>query len=156
MTVRVIGLKRMELERLRERLGRMLAALQEEATDDEAPPTPGVWAPPFDLVECAEAVHLAIELPGVRAAEIELTLTSRQLRLAGQKKRRALRGGVTHLCSERGYGRFSRTIKLRWPVHVQGATAELKDGLLTVRLPKLVERRGTEFKVEIKEVNSES
>src|SRR2546423_8106418 len=150
MIVRTIGLKRIELERLRERLRRMLAALQEAALDGAAP-APGVFAPPFDVAECATAVHVLIELPGVRAEEIELTLTSTQLRLNGQKKRRALRGATTHLCSERSYGRFNRTITLRWPVRVRGATAELRDGLLTVRLPKLAERRGAEFKVEIKE-----
>ena len=150
MVVRTIGLKRIELERLRERLGRMLAALQEAALDG-APAAPGVFAPPFDLSECAAAVHIFVELPGVRADEIELTLTSTQLRLTGQKKRRAPRGALTHLCSERNYGRFSRTITLRWPVRVRSATAELKDGLLTVQLPKLADRRGTEYKVEIKE-----
>ena len=150
MIVRTIGLKRIEAERLRDRLGRMLAALQ-EALADGAAATPGVWSPTFDLAEGAEAAHIAIELPGVRAEEIELTLTNTELRLAGQKKRRALRGSVTHLCSERSYGRFSRMITLHWPVRVRGATAALKDGLLTVRLPKLAERRGAEFKVEVKE-----
>src|SRR2546423_14965045 len=124
MVVRTIGLKRIELERLRERLGRMLAALQEAALDG-APAAPGVFAPPFDLAECAEAIHILVELPGVRAEEIELTLTSTQLRLAGQKKRRALRGTTTHLCSERSYGRFNRTITLRWPRRVRGANPEL-------------------------------
>src|SRR5918912_3637187 len=150
MIVRTIGLKRAELERLRERLARMLAALQEAAADG-APVAPGIFAPPCDLAECADAIHVAVELPGVRAEEIELTLTSTHLRLAGHKKRCAPRGALTHLCSERSYGHFSRTITLHWPVRVRAATAELRDGLLTVRLPKLVERRGAEFKVEVKE-----
>lgn len=150
MIVRTIGLKQIELERLRERLARMLAAFQEAAIDG-APPAPGTWTPAFDLAECANAVHILIELPGVRADEIALTLSSTQLRLTGQKKRRALRSRATHLCSERNYGRFSCAVTLRWPVRIQGATAELKDGLLTIHLPKLAERRGAEFKVEIKE-----
>jgi HSP20 family protein len=150
MIVRTIGLKRIEAERLRDRLARMLAALQ-EALADGAIHAPGVWSPPFDLAECADAVHIAIELPGVRAEEINLTLTNTELRLAGQKRRRALRSPITHLCSERNYGRFCRTITLHWPVRVRSATAELKDGMLKVRLPKLADRRGAEFKVEVKE-----
>src|SRR2546423_8668393 len=150
MIVRTIGLKRVELERLRERLARMLAALQEAAADG-APVAPGIFAPPCDLAECADAVHVAFELPGVRAEEIDLTLTNTEVRLTGQKKRRAPRGSLTHHCSERAFGRFQRTITLRWPVRVRGATAELRDGLLTVRLPKLADRRGAEFKVEVKE-----
>jgi HSP20 family molecular chaperone IbpA len=42
-------------------------------------------------------------------------------------------------------------VPLRWPVRVRGATAELKNGLLIVRLPKLADRRGAAFKVPIKE-----
>jgi HSP20 family protein len=155
VVVRTIGLKRSEVEALRDRLAQMLAAVQ-EALADGATAAPGVWSPVCDLSECAEAVRVTFELPGVRAEEIELTLTSKQLRIDGQRRRRAPRPPVTHLCSERAYGRFSRTIMLRWPVRVRGATAELKDGLLTVHLPKLAERRGTEFKVEVKDVNRES
>ena len=150
MIVRTIGLKRVELERLRERLARMLAALQEAAADGAAI-VPGVFAPPCDLAECADAVHVAIELPGVRAEEIELIVTSTELRLTGQKRRRGARGPRTHHCTERAFGRFQRTITLRWPVRTRGASAELRDGLLTVRLPKLADRRGAEFKVEVKE-----
>ncbi|HKP71901.1 MAG TPA: Hsp20/alpha crystallin family protein, partial [Pyrinomonadaceae bacterium] len=100
-------------------------------------------------------VCVAVELPGVPAEQIEVALTSTHLRVSGKKKRRATRGSLSHLCSERSYGNFSRTVPLRWPVHVRATTAELKNGLLTVRLPKLTDRRGTEFKVEIREVTDE-
>ncbi|HEX8068838.1 MAG TPA: Hsp20/alpha crystallin family protein [Pyrinomonadaceae bacterium] len=149
MALRTIGLKRLELVRLRERLARLLAALQEAEADGAV--EAGVWLPPYDLCESAGALVVKVELPGVRADEIELTLTSAQLQLAGQKSRRAPAGGVTHLCSERSYGRFRRTITLRRPVRARNATAELRAGLLTVRLPKLTDRRGAAFKLEVKE-----
>jgi HSP20 family protein len=73
------------------------------------------------------------------------------LRVAGKKKRRAPRGAISHLCSERGFGAFARTVPLRWSVKTRGATAKLENGLLTVRLPKLADRRGAEFRIPIKE-----
>jgi HSP20 family protein len=142
------GLKRVELEQLRERVGRFLLMLQ-EATDDIAPPVPGALVPPVDLCESEEGITVRVELPGVAAELIEVTLTTMNLRVAGKKKRGAPRGRVVHLCSERNYGHFSRSVPLRWPVNVREATARMQNGVLTVHLPKLKERRGSEFKIEV-------
>jgi HSP20 family protein len=147
---RVVGLERIEIERLRNRVGRLLAALQEVA-DDGSLIIPGGWSPPVDLRESEDAICISVELPGVPAELIEVSLTSTYLRISGKKKRRVLRGSISHLCSERSYGTFNRTVPLRWPVLVRGATAELQNGLLRVRLPKLADRRGVEFKVQITE-----
>jgi len=148
--VRISGLGRSEIERLRNRVGRLLAALQEVA-DDYSLAMPGAWSPPVDLCETQDAVCVSVELPGVLADSIEVSVTSTCLRISGKKRRRVLRGSISHLCSERSYGNFNRTVPLRWPVRVRGATAELNNGLLRVRLPKLADRRGAEFKVQIKE-----
>ena len=147
-------LERIELERLRERVGRLFAALSEVAGD--VPETaPGAWMPPVDVCETAGAVVVRVELPGLSADEIEVVLAAGALRVTGAKKSRAPRGRVTHLCSERAYGKFCRTVPLRRPVRTRGAQATLRDGLLTVTLPKLADRRGAEFKIAVKDVNRE-
>lgn len=149
--VHATGLERMELERLRDRVGHLFAALQ-EATQADVPPVPGTWLPPVDLCEMEDCVVVQVELPGVRAGDIKVGLTSTQLTVCGQKKKGAPRQRVlSHLCSERSYGPFSRTIPLRWTVSVREATAELRNGILMVRLPKLRDRRGAEFKVPVKD-----
>jgi HSP20 family protein len=145
------GLERLELERLRDRVGRLFDALQ-EATLTDAPATPGAWSPPVDMCETAEAVTVRIELPGVASSQIKVGLTSTHLRVCGEKKRRTPRARIiSHLCSERSYGHFSRTVPLRWTIDVREATADLVNGILTVRLPKRRDRRGAEFRVTIKE-----
>ena len=48
--IRATGLERLELQRLRDRVGRLFAALQ-EATEAENPLASGAWAPPVDLCE---------------------------------------------------------------------------------------------------------
>jgi len=147
--IRTIGLERVEIERLRRRVGRLFAALQEVVDDSGG--GPGAWSPPVDLCETSDAVIVRVELPGIEASEVELTLTNGGLRIGGRKKRRAPRGVISHLCSERAYGGFVRTVPLRWPVRTRGASAKLEDGLLTVRLPKQADRRGAEFKIAVKE-----
>jgi HSP20 family protein len=148
--MRVIGIERIEIERLRERVRRLVAALQ-EVMDDAPSHAVGAWKPPVDLCETKDAVVVKVELPGVAAEDVEVKLTTGELHVAGKKKRRGGRGATSHLCSERAYGAFERTLPLRWSVKTRGATATLSDGLLTVRLPKLAERRGEEFKIQVKD-----
>ena len=56
--IRATGLERLELQRLRDRVGRLFAALQ-EATVAEDPLASGTWAPPVDLCETDDAIYAA-------------------------------------------------------------------------------------------------
>jgi HSP20 family molecular chaperone IbpA len=146
-----VGLKRIELERLRDGVGRLYAALQ-EASEAEVPVAGASWAPPVDLCETKDEVIVRMELPGVAASQIKLGLTTTHLRVCGEKKKSASRNRIiSHLCSERSYGQFSRVVPLRWPINVNAATAELANGVLIIHLPKRKDRRGAEFKIPIKE-----
>ena len=150
-SVGAAGLERLELQRLTERIGRLFSVLQ-EAAEAQLPAVAGAWSPPVDLCETTNAIYVRIELPGVRAAQIKIGLNSSKLRICGEKKKRQTRQRiVSHLCSERTYGNFERVVPLRWTISVKDATAELANGLLVIRLPKIQERRGSEFKVPITE-----
>ena len=147
--IRATGLERLELQRLRDRVGLLYAALQ-EATEAENPLASGAWAPPVDLCETHEAINIRVELPGVAADQIKIGLCNTKLRIWGEKKRRpARRRIISYLCSERSYGKFNRLVPLRWTINVREAQAELEDGVLNIRLPKLDDRRGGEFLVEV-------
>jgi HSP20 family protein len=146
-TVHATVLDRAQLERLRGRVGRLFVALQEAS--EMAAGEAGAWLPPVDLCESGECVTVRVELPGVRAEQVEVSLTNEELRVRGRKRKGAPRGVTRHLCSERSFGQFARTIPLRWPVRRDDATAALKDGVLTVRLPKLKERRGGEHMIAV-------
>jgi len=155
-TVRATGLERLELQRLRDRVGRLFAALQ-EATVAEDPLASETWAPPVDLCESADAIVIYVELPGLMAEHIKVGATNTQLRIWGEKKRRTPRNRImSHLCSERSFGKFCRIVPLRWTVSIQDSEASIDNGMLTVRMPKIEDRRGVEFKIPVKdEVNSQ-
>jgi HSP20 family protein len=153
--VRATGLERLELQRLRDRVGRLFAALQ-EATEAEHPLASGAWAPPVDVTETQDAICLRVELPGVAADQIKIGLCNTKLRIWGEKKRRPARRRImSYLCSERSYGKFNRVVQLRWTLNFPGATAELENGVLHIKLPKLDDRRGGEFIVPVKDLNKE-
>ena len=153
--VRATGLERLELQRLRDRVGRLYVAL-EEATEAETPLASGAWAPPVDLCETETMILLRVELPGVAPEQIKIGLTNDKLRIWGEKKRRpARRRIISYLCSERSYGKFNRVVRLRWTICVRNATAELKNGMLHIYLPKIEDRRGSEVIVAVKDANTE-
>ena len=138
---RAAGLERLEIQRLRDRVGRLFAALQ-EAAEVDGPLASGTWSPPVDLCESENEIYLRIELPGVSAEQIKIGLTNSQLRVWGEKKRRVPRRRITsHLCSERSYGRFTRIVPLRWTINVRDATAEM-DMLLPEEQDEEEEKEG--------------
>ena len=150
-SVGAAGLERIELQRLTERIGRLFSVLQ-EAAEAQLPAVAGAWAPPVDLCETSQAIHVRIELPGVKASQIKIGLNSTKLCVSGEKKKRLSRQRIaSHLCSERTYGSFKRVVPLRWSISVKDATAELSKGVLVIRLPKISDRRGSEFRVPITE-----
>jgi HSP20 family protein len=150
--IRATGLERLELQRLRDRVGRLYAALQ-EATEAEDPLASGTWAPPVDLCETEKLISIRVELPGVAAEQIKIGLCNTKLRISGEKKRRPNRRKIlSYLCSERSFGKFERIVPLRWTFSVREASAELSNGMLHIYLPKIEDRRGEEVLIAVKDM----
>jgi HSP20 family protein len=148
--VRATGLERLELQRLRDRVGRLFAALQ-EATEAEHPLVSGAWAPPVDVCETEKMIIVRVELPGVSADQIKIGLSNTKLRITGEKKRRPARRRImSYLCSERSYGKFGRVVPLRWTFSVRDTTAYMDNGVLHIHLPKIEDRRGSEVVITVK------
>ena len=141
-----------ELQRLQERLNKLLEQALLGGEMPETGPQPGLagWRPLFDLVETAEAFILYAELPGVRRADVQLDSDGRFVELSGQ--RRPTGGERGYLRLEGSYGAFKRRLELPEPVDPEGITARLQRGILEVVMPKQggarrVGVRGTEVPV---------
>jgi len=151
-SVGAAGLERIELRRLTERIGKLYSVLH-EAAEAETTPMAGAFKPPVDVCESTDKICIRVELPGVKANDIKVVLNGDKVQICGQKKKRMTRQKVSsHLCSERNYGCFSRVVPLRWTISIKDTTAELENGVLLIHLPKIRDRRGSEFRVPIKEI----
>lgn len=125
-------------EQVREQLRRLLTHFEELRV--VAPP-PGAWLPSIDLCELSDAILMRVELPGVEKREIRLSIFDNVLKIEGRKQRRQESSDeqgkpLRYLCLERSYGRFERTVVLKWPVEVDHISATLREGVLEIRLPK--------------------
>ena len=93
----------------------------------------------MDLYETAEAYVLTAEIPGVDRDDIDIQTSDGRLILSGMRRERATACEQFHRI-ERGHGHFSRAFSLPEPIDVGAVSADLKDGVLTVTIPKLTDR----------------
>lgn len=82
-----------------------------------------------------ESFVLTAEVPGLSEKDLQLTATQDSLTIAGERKNTAPEGYAVHR-RERGDLRFSRSFTLPARIDVERVSAEVKNGLLTVTLPK--------------------
>ena len=117
---------------------RDMLALQEQIGQLVGTDAPG-WTPPVDLYETSGAFVLTAELPGLSRDQIEIHAEESRVVLRGERAGGHVPCEQYHRV-ERGHGRFSRTFLLPEPIDVDSVSADLKDGLLTVTIPKAAGR----------------
>ncbi|MGQ9701012.1 MAG: Hsp20/alpha crystallin family protein [bacterium] len=101
------------------------------------------WEPPYDLYLIDETIFIVIELPGVKMEDIVLHLGQNTLFISGIKEpllREAIgsHNPVFHSL-EIAYGRFARKINFPMPIEPKKAVYDMKNGVLTMKLPILKE-----------------
>jgi len=136
-----------ELEVVQRHLEELLTLL---AAAPEAPQTG--FSPAVDLRESDERYLVLVDVPGVAATDIAVTLRDRELRIAGRKPPSGAHSHRRHCHHmERGFGTFAVEMVLPGPVHPEAARANLKSGVLAVTLPRLSERRNTVHTIAVQE-----
>lgn len=100
------------------------------------------YFPTLDVHETDDAIVVEMDLPGVRPADVDVHVTEHVLTIRGERKSEERpKSHVAHK-QERRRGVFSRSITLPIPVREEKVTAEYRDGVLIVTLPKTSEARG--------------
>jgi HSP20 family protein len=103
--------------------------------------------PLVDVFEDNETITLKVELPEVDANDVDIQIEGNALTLRGERKlERADKQDGYHRI-ERNYGTFSRTFTLPSTVEVGDITAESRDGVLRIALPKKPETKSRQIKV---------
>ena len=103
--------------------------------------------PPIDVHETADELVITASLPGMKAEDVEITMTGQSLTLRGELKENTEVKREQYLYRERRFGSWSRSLQL--PVRVQGEKAEASftDGVLTLRIPKAEEVKPRQIRI---------
>lgn len=100
--------------------------------------------PPIDVTETEKEYVLKGEFPGIDAAEVHIELKDNTLTLRGEKRGEVEKTEGTKHHIERSFGSFSRTLSFEVEVDEDNALAEMKNGVLTIKVPKAAkEVKGT-------------
>jgi HSP20 family protein len=100
-----------------------------------APRTAARAFPAINVVEDADNFHVEAELPGFSIEDLDISLTDNQLTISGERTF-SVPAGSEVLRRERPTGKFTRVLRVAADLDAQRVSAKLKDGILTVTLPK--------------------
>ncbi|MFQ5525606.1 MAG: Hsp20/alpha crystallin family protein [Thermoanaerobaculia bacterium] len=139
-TVQIVSQLKSELDRLLEVDSRLVLDLQDGS----------VLPVRFDVVQSDTEVSVLVEVPGMSADQLEVTVAGNMVTVAGDKVApgRASVDG-RYLCVERPWGRFERSVELPVIVNPRKGRAVLGRGVLRIDLPTLTEQRNQPVRLRI-------
>lgn len=114
----------------------------------DGPVTAGAFAPALDVHEGEDGYTLYVELPGVTADEVEITLEENVLTIAGERAFYADMDGDDFRRVERRFGRFHRSVRMPDRVAGDQVAARYADGVLTITVPKAEEAKPRRISIE--------
>jgi len=109
----------------------------------------GECHPALDVLETDEAVQIVVDVAGVPSEAIRVLFRAGVVIIAGEKAPPPGDQSQAFHLVEREFGRFARGVRLNGCYDVGAARASLRDGELTIVLPKRPERRGQAHRIPI-------
>ncbi|NEU77558.1 Hsp20/alpha crystallin family protein [Nostoc sp. UIC 10630] len=110
-----------------------------------------IRVPAAELQETDDAILLKLELPGLEAKDLDIQVTQDAVHISGERKSetKTENNGTTR--SEFYYGKFQRVIPLSARIQNTNVTADYKDGILNLTLPKTEQEKNKVVKVNLEQ-----
>lgn len=136
-----------DLRSLQDEVNRLFSTNLSRAFGDEGIAR-GAWMPNVDIYENKDQIVLEAELPGMNREDFDLSIENNIITLRGERRFEKKDDGDNYHRVERAYGTFTRSFTLPQTVSSEGATAEYKNGVLRVTLPKREEVKARRIEVK--------
>ena len=104
--------------------------------------------PPVNVFDAPDAFVVKAELPGVTPAQVQIEVENETLTLRGERAFSEPSGEAAYHRRERGAGKFRRVVRMPGRLDPDGAKAEYRDGVLTVRIAKAREARSRRVEIQ--------
>jgi HSP20 family protein len=138
--------------RLQNEVNRLFCAFQHACrfSGPETPESGSEYQTKVDVKEVGADIIVTAEIPGVRLRDLDIAATPHCLNITGEKKceKEDKDKGYYHI--ERAYGYFRRVVEMPCEVQHEKADAVFKNGVLTVKLPKVRTALDDGYKVVVK------
>lgn len=109
--------------------------------------TMGEWMPSIDLKEEKKRYILSVDVPGVKAENIDINMENGLLTIKGTRECEKMDEKENYLCLERSSGAFLRQLSLPEAIDPKHIDADYHNGVLTITLPKATQHVGQKIKV---------
>lgn len=134
-----------ELSGATSRLNRMFG--RDDLLEPDGISGAGDWAPAVDILETERGITIKAELPGVEGRDVHISLDNSILTIKGERRSDREFNKENYHRMERAYGSFCRCFAIPAFVDDDNITAEFRNGLLTITLPKKESAKGKTIEV---------
>jgi HSP20 family protein len=114
------------------------------------PQTNRPWAPSVDIYETENELVVKADLPDVEPKDIDVRVENQTLTIAGERKFEDASNDKGYHRIERSYGNFVRSFAVPSSFDTEKIAADIKNGVLTVTLPKKDAAKPRQVKIEVK------
>jgi HSP20 family protein len=109
---------------------------------------PALMEPPAEVAESEDEVTVKMAVPGVEKDQLQISVSDSMLSVRGETRKETEEKKKNYYRQEIRYGAFQRAVGLPAEVDADKAKADLKNGMLTVTLPKAKQAKARQIKVE--------
>ncbi len=107
------------------------------------------WAPRADVHETDDSFFVQVDVPGIDKNDVKVQFEDNTLTVSGERKYEKSDDDKNYHHVERVYGSFTRTIRLSKDVDAQKISANYKNGVLEITLPKAEEVKPKAIEINI-------
>ena len=114
----------------------------------------GEWFPSIDVFETKDNLLIKVEAPGMNKSDLSVVCHGHKLVVSGEKKQpKEDKRVASYICLERSFGNFERTIHIDQAVQMKKLPPHSATACSPSPMPKLKDRRGSEFRLTIEEID---
>jgi len=136
-----------DIKTLQNQLNRLFEPFARFAVGDEDLVS-GTWVPPVDVAETQESILVRAEVPGISQKDIQIEFENGLLTIRGERAIEKTDAMTWHRV-ERTYGNFSRSFTLPRSVDPEKITANYRDGVLEISVPKREEAKPKQIRISV-------